>query len=505
MAKKEAPVKKNDVIKITIDDLGTHGEGIGRYQGYTLFVDGGLPGEEVEVKVIKVNKNFGFGKLLHTVTSSPNRVEPKCAVSRQCGGCQLQHLSYGAQLEYKTKKVRDVLERIGKIENVVVHDTIGMEDPWHYRNKVTYPVRSDNGLTKIGFYAGRSHRVVEHKTCYIQEQRNDEIVSTVKEWMIRFGITPYDEKKGTGMVRHIMTRHSSKQDLFHVTLVTNKRKMKHLDQLIEALSQLDYIDGFSTSLHMEKNNVILGETVDLMWGNLYLEDAIGDNSFTISPKSFFQVNQKQTEVLYDKTIELAGLTGEEVALDLYCGIGTITTALARKCKEVIGVEIAEAAILDAVKNAELNQIDNVRYYVGAAEEVIPSLIKEEELSADIVVVDPPRKGCEESLLETIASIGPAKMIYVSCDPGTLARDLKYMVEKGYEVIEVQPVDLFPHTLHVETIVSLKKSEGYAIADDEMEASERRVEQMRKNKELLEQDGDSELARMLAEIEAKNNA
>lgn len=505
MAKKEAPVKKNDVIKITIDDLGTHGEGIGRYEGYTLFVDGGLPGEEVEVKVIKVNKNFGFGKLLHTITTSPNRVEPKCSVARQCGGCQLQHLSYDAQLAYKTKKVTDVLERIGKIDNVRVHDTIGMEDPWHYRNKVTYPVRSDNGLTKVGFYAGRSHRVVEHDTCYIQEQRNDVIVSTVKEWMIRFGITPYDEKKGTGMVRHIMTRHSSKEDIFHVTIVTNKRKMKHLDQLVEALSELDYVDGISTSLHLEKNNVILGETAELVWGNLYLEDTIGENAFTISPKSFFQVNQKQTEVLYDKTIELAGITGEETALDLYCGIGTISIALARKCKEVIGVEIAESAILDAVKNAEKNDLDNVRFYVGAAEEVIPALVKDESISADLVVVDPPRKGCEESLLETIVSIGPAKMVYVSCDPGTLARDLKYMVEKGYEVVEVQPVDLFPHTLHVETIVALNKVETIAIEEDEMEASERRVEQMRKSKALLEEGGDSELAKMLAEIEAKNNA
>lgn len=456
MAKLKAPVEKNDMIEVVIEDLGINGEGIGRYEGYTLFVDGGLPGEKVEVKVVKVGKNYGFAKLLHIEVPSPDRVDPKCQVARTCGGCQLQHMSYPAQLEFKTKKVREAIKRIGKLEDAVVNDIMGMEEPWYYRNKVSYPVRSEKGLTKIGFYAKNSHRVIEHSSCYIQESRNQLIVAAIKEWMHQFTITPYNEDNLSGMVRHIMIRYSKHLDKFHVTLVTNKKKLKHLPKLTEQLVALGFIDGISISLHLEKNNIILGETTEVIWGNGYLREMIDDYTYHISPKSFFQVNPIQTKVLYDQVRAMANLQSDETLMDLYCGIGTIGIYLAKNAKRTIGVEIVEEAIEDAYHNAELNKLEQMEFYVGPAEEMIPYLYEEKGITADVVVVDPPRKGCEVALLDTIIKMKPKRMVYVSCDPATLARDLKYMWENGYEVVEIQPVDMFPMTVHVETVCLLKR-------------------------------------------------
>jgi 23S rRNA (uracil1939-C5)-methyltransferase len=454
MEKLSVPVEKNQILKINIQDIGVHGEGIGRYEGYTLFIDGGLPGEEVEVKVVKVGKKYGFAKLIHTIKPSPDRVEAVCPVARTCGGCQLQHMSYDSQLSFKTKKVSEAIKRIGKIEDVEVKPTLGMEEPWHYRNKVIYPVRDDRGITKIGFYASRTHKVVEHEKCYIQNDKNEAIIKVVKEWMVSNGITAYNEETSKGMIRHIMTRYSHEIDKFHVTIVSNKRKLKHVDLLIEEMDKLGYIDGISLSLNLEKTNRILGNKVTLIWGHLYLAETINGRRYEISPKSFFQVNNAQTGVLYEKALAMADLQPDETLMDLYCGIGSMTVYMASKVKKAIGVEIIEEAIEDADRNQELNGLDNIDFYIGAAEDVIPHLYDTKDLTADVIIVDPPRKGCDERLLETMAKMAPRKIVYVSCDPATLARDLKYLCEHGYKVDEIQPIDMFPMTLHVETVVRL---------------------------------------------------
>lgn len=451
------PVEKNEIIELNIDGMGVNGEGIGHYQGYTLFVDGALLGEKVEVKVVKTGKNFGFGKILHFIEVSKDRVEPVCPVANTCGGCQVQHMSYDAQLAYKKNLVASALERIGKIDDVKVNDVLGMDEPYYYRNKVIYPVRLDNGVLKIGFYAKRSHRIVEHDTCYIQDRKNEAIIEVVKEWMLSNGITPYDENNNTGMIRHIMIRYSRALDKCHVTIVSNKKKLKQLERLFERLGNLGTVDGISYSVNIGKDNKILGDEVRSIWGNMELEEHLRTSKYMISPKAFFQVNPVQTEQLYDTVKRMAGLKGDETLMDLYCGLGSITLYLAKQAKHVIGVEVIEEAIENANRNAELNGIDHVDFYVGAAEDVIPHLYETQGLRADVVVVDPPRKGCDETLLKTICEMAPSRMVYVSCDPGTLARDLLYLTENGFEVEEVQPVDMFPMTVHVETVSLLKRS------------------------------------------------
>lgn len=456
MSNREAPVSKNEMVTLTIDDIGTEGQGIGKVDGYTLFVDGALPGEEIEAKVIKAGKKFGYGKLMKTIAASPDRVEPVCPIATQCGGCTLQHLSYEGQLKYKQNKVTQLIQRIGKIDSVEVSQTIGMEEPLHYRNKVQFPVREAYGETKIGFYAKRSHRVIETETCYIQDRRNEEIRDLILNWMRAEHIAAYDEAKHRGVIRHIVTRHAKSTGLMHVTLVINARRLKYVEKLIEILMNCGYVSGIALSVNREKTNVIMGSEVIHLEGQSYVEDTIGDVKFHISPLSFYQVNPVQTEKLYEKALEFAALTGKETVLDLYCGIGSISLFLAKKAKKVIGVEVVEAAIEDALHNAEINEIDNVEFYVGRAEEVVPRLYKDAGIKADVVVVDPPRKGCDERVLDTIVKISPKRIVYISCDPATLARDLHYMTEQGYSVNAVQPVDMFPMTTHVETVCLLKR-------------------------------------------------
>lgn len=456
MSKRQIPVEKNQKVIMTINDIGTEGQGIGRVDGYTLFVDGGLPGEEVEVLVLKVGKNFGFGKIVDLIKPSVDRVEAMCPIASQCGGCTLQHLSYKGQLSYKRDKVEQLIHRIGKIQDIEVQPTIGMDEPYHYRNKVQYPVRNVNGDIKIGYYASRSHRVIETEVCYIQDRRNEEIRQIVHDWMIENAIRAYDEEVHKGLVRHIVTRHAYSTGLMHVTIVINGRRAKSVEQLIEKLSSCAYVSGIALNINREKTNVIMSNEMVHLHGVSYIEDRIGDVKFHISPLSFFQVNPVQTEKLYAKVLEYAELTGEETVMDLYCGIGSISLFLAQKAKKVIGVEIVAPAIDDALHNAELNGIKNVEFYVGKAEEVIPQLYKNQGITADIIVVDPPRKGCDEKLLKTIAQIAPKKIIYVSCDPSTLARDLNYLNEHGYRVEKVQPVDMFPQTTHVECVLSMIK-------------------------------------------------
>jgi 23S rRNA (uracil1939-C5)-methyltransferase len=450
------PVKKNEYYELKIEDIGTQGEGIGKIDGYTLFVKDALPNDTVKVKVTKVNKGYGFAKLISILNSSPNRCEPVCELANVCGGCQLQHLDYKAQLVYKKGVVANALTRIAGIDKFTIYDTLGMDEPYYYRNKVQFPVGNKNGEIIIGFYQGRSHTIIETSKCYIHHQINEQIIQLVKAYMVEAGVSAYQEERHSGLIRHIVTRRSYESGQVVVTIVINGKQLKNEEVLISKLRQIPEISGICININKEKTNVILGKTLKTIWGEPYIMDRIGDVQFRISPLSFYQVNPIQTKKLYEKALEFANLTGEEVVLDAYCGIGTITLFLAQKAKQVYGVEIVDEAIIDARKNAELNGIHNAEFFVGKAEEVIPNLYRQEHVKPDIVVVDPPRKGCDEALLKTILEINPRTIVYVSCDPGTLARDVKVLAAGGYKVEKVQPVDMFPMTAHVETVCLLTR-------------------------------------------------
>ena len=452
------PVEKNKTYEMKIAALGSSGEGIGRIEGYTVFVEGALPGETCLVLIVKTRKNFGYGKLMEILVPSPDRRAPYCPVAKQCGGCQLQHLSYEAQLAYKTKEVQDDLERIGGIKDITVKPAIGMDEPWRYRNKAQFPVGQGKDGCAIGFYAKRSHRIIDTEQCFLQNERNDAIVALVRDFLNEFRIPLYDEETHKGLVRHILTRIGRNSGEVMVCIVLNGNRLPHSEVLVERLQKIEGMVSIVLNVNKEKTNVILGRKIITLWGKDTITDSLDGIAFEISPLSFYQVNPVQTEVLYRKAVELADLKGNETVLDLYCGIGTISLFFARKAKQVFGVEIVPEAIADAKKNAARNGITNATFAVGAAEEVIPRLYREEGITADVVVVDPPRKGCDARLLETILQIAPEKVVYVSCNPATLARDLAVLREGGYYAYEVQPVDQFPHTNHIETVVGLHRKD-----------------------------------------------
>ncbi|GMQ56193.1 23S rRNA (uracil(1939)-C(5))-methyltransferase RlmD [Vallitalea sediminicola] len=455
----ELPVVKNEYYEMTIDDLGVNGEGIGKIDGYTLFVDGALPQEKIKVKVIKTKKNFGFGKLIDILEPSVHRIDPICDIAKRCGGCQLQHLSYEGQLNYKQKKVQDIIERIGGTTDIKVNKVIGMEKPYFYRNKVQFPVGSmGDGAINIGFYAMRSHNIITTDKCYIQQPVNKDIIDVVKNYMLNNNIKPYNEVSHKGIVRHVVTRVSLHTKEIMVGVVINGNKLPNSDELINNLREIENVASIFISVNKEKTNVIMGNKIKILWGKPYITDAIGKVSYNISPLSFYQVNPVQTEKLYNKVLEFADLTGDETIWDAYCGIGTISLFLADECKKVMGVEILPEAIEDAKENAVLNNIDNTEFFVGKAEMVIAEKF-DDGIRADVIVVDPPRKGCDRELLETIVKMKPDKVIYVSCDPATMARDIKILGEGGYEVEEIQPVDMFPQTVHVETVTVLYRQDS----------------------------------------------
>ncbi|GKX32120.1 putative RNA methyltransferase [Vallitalea longa] len=456
---KDLPVVKNEFYEMMIDDLGNNGEGIGKIDGYTLFVDGALPQEKVKIKVIKVKKNFGFGKLIEIIEPSEYRVEPVCAIAKRCGGCQLQHLSYEGQLKYKQKKVQDVIGRIGGITDLKVNEVIGMEKPYFYRNKVQFPVGSSlDEHINIGFYAMRSHDIVTTDKCYIQQPVNKDIIDVVRDYMIHNHIKPYNEINHKGIIRHVVTRISHHSKEIMIGIVINSSKLPNGEELIKRLSEIDNVTGIFININKEKTNVIMGKKIKMLWGKPYITDYIGNVSYNISPLSFYQVNPVQTEKLYNTVLKYAELTGNEIVWDAYCGIGTISLFLASHCKKVMGVEIVPEAIEDARENAKINDIGNVEFFTGKAEEVIAEKYNE-GIVADIIVIDPPRKGCDRELLDTIIKMQPKKVIYVSCDPATMARDVKILGEEGYEVEKIQPLDLFPQTVHVETVVGIQKIES----------------------------------------------
>ena len=451
--------RKNDIVTLEIVDCGTDGEGIGKADGFTVFVKDAVIGDTVTAKIMKAKKNYGYGRLMEILKPSPYRVDPICPSARQCGGCQLQAVSYEEQKAFKEKKLRGHLERIGGFKELPMEPLIGMDEPYHYRNKAQFPVgRNKEGRIVTGFYAGRTHAIIENRDCALGLPQNKEVLDRVIAHMEKYNIAPYDEMTGKGLVRHIFVRYGFFTGELMVCLIINGQDLPHQKEMVEKLGEIPGMTSISLNINKKRNNVILGDKVKTIWGKEYITDKIGDISYEISPLSFFQVNPHQTWKLYSKALEYADLHGEETVWDLYCGIGTISLFLAQKAKFVRGVEIVSAAIEDARRNARLNKIDNVEFFVGKAEEVLPREYEKNGVYADVIVVDPPRKGCDEMLLKTILKMQPKRVVYVSCDSATLARDLRFLCDNGYELKKVCGVDQFPQTVHVETVVklSLKK-------------------------------------------------
>ena len=449
--------RKNDLVTLEIEDCGIDGEGIGKADGFTVFVKDAVIGDTVTAKIIKAKKNYGYGRLMEVLKPSPYRVEPKCEFARQCGGCQLQALSYDQQLVFKTNKVKGHLERIGGFTDIPMEPIIGMDELFHYRNKAQFPVgRNKEGKIVTGFYAGRTHNIIENRDCALGVAENKEVLDRVIAHMEKYGIEPYNEATGKGLVRHVLIRYGYFTKEVMVCLILNGNKIPKEELLVKSLCEIPGMTSITINVNKKHSNVILGEEIRLLWGQEYITDRIGDISYQISPLSFYQVNPMQTQKLYAKALEYADLHGEETVWDLYCGIGTISLFLAQKAKFVRGVEIVPAAIENAKENAKLNGLENTEFFVGKAEEVLPREYKKNGVYADVIVVDPPRKGCDETLLETMVEMNPDRIVYVSCDSATLARDLKYLCERGYELRKVCPVDQFGMTVHVETVVLLSQ-------------------------------------------------
>ena len=449
--------RKNDLVTLEIEDCGIDGEGIGKADGFTVFVKDAVIGDTVTAKIIKAKKNYGYGRLMEVLKPSPYRVEPKCEFARQCGGCQLQALSYDQQLVFKTNKVKGHLERIGGFTDIPMEPIIGMDELFHYRNKAQFPVgRNKEGKIVTGFYAGRTHNIIENRDCALGVAENKEVLDRVIAHMEKYGIEPYNEATGKGLVRHVLIRYGYFTKEVMVCLILNGNKIPKEELLVKSLCEIPGMTSITINVNKKHSNVILGEEIRLLWGQEYITDRIGDISYQISPLSFYQVNPMQTQKLYAKALEYADLHGQETVWDLYCGIGTISLFLAQKAKFVRGVEIVPAAIENAKENAKLNGLENTEFFVGKAEEVLPREYKKNGVYADVIVVDPPRKGCDETLLETMVEMNPDRIVYVSCDSATLARDLKYLCERGYELRKVCPVDQFGMTVHVETVVLLSQ-------------------------------------------------
>ncbi|CUX32843.1 23S rRNA (uracil(1939)-C(5))-methyltransferase RlmD [Clostridium sp. C105KSO13] len=463
-------MQKNDIVTVTIEDIGVNGEGIGKVDGYTLFIKDGIIGDKVEAKIMKAKKNYGYARLMNIIRQSPYRVEPKCPIARRCGGCQLQEMSYEKQLEFKNNKVMGNLERIGGFSpeflDRVMEPIERMDEPFYYRNKAQFPFGTDKeGNPITGFYAGRTHDIIANTDCAIGVPDNKKILELILAFMKKHNVSAYDEKTGKGLIRHALIRYGFITKEIMICLVVNGASIPHSEELIQELRKIEGMTSISFSRNTKRTNVIMGDSYGLLWGQNFITDYIGKVKYQISPLSFYQVNPVQTEKLYGLALDYAGLQGEETVWDLYCGIGTISLFLAQAAKKVYGVEIVPQAIEDAKNNAKINGIENAEFYVGKAEDILPEYYRKygeehpgEEAHADVIVVDPPRKGCDESVLETMAEMKPEKIVYVSCDSATLARDLKYLRGKGYEVERGRAVDLFPMTVHVETVVGLQRKD-----------------------------------------------
>ena len=450
-------MEKNQEFTVSIEDMSEDGAGIGKLDGYIWFIKDAVIGDVVRARAMKMKKNYGFARLMEILTPSEARVEPKCPVARQCGGCQLQAMSYEEQLKFKERKVKNHLLRIGKFKENEIHmlPIMGMKEPWRYRNKAQFPFGLDkNGNIVAGFYAGRTHDIIECEDCLLGVEENKDILGIIKGFMRVHGIRPYDETTHKGLVRHALIRKGFHSGEIMVCLVINGKDIPAKEQLVEELCQVKGMTSISYSINQEKTNVIMGKEIVNLYGPGYITDNIGNVTYQISPLSFYQVNPVQTEKLYGTALEYAGLTGNETVWDLYCGIGTISLFLAQNAKKVYGVEIVPQAIEDARRNAALNNITNAEFFTGKAEEVLPEQYEKNKVYADVIVVDPPRKGCDQVCLDTILKMAPKRVVYVSCDSSTLARDLRYLADGGYEVEKVRCCDMFGQSCHVETVVLL---------------------------------------------------
>ena len=459
-------LKKNEQITLSIEDLSNEGLGIGHAQGMAVFVKDAVIGDTVLAGIVKEKKTCAFARTLEIITPSPDQVQAPCPVARACGGCQLQMLSYPAQLAFKQNKVRSDLIRLGGLdkETLPMDPVIGMEEPWRYRNKAQFPIGTKKAdgeggpKPAAGFYAGRTHSLIETQDCLLGIRENEAILKTVLSHMEKYRILPYNEKDGTGLVRHVMTRYGAATGQIMTVLVLNGEKLPGENELSRQLMEIPGMVSVMVNVNREKTNVILGKTLRVLRGKEYLEDDIGPVRFRISPLSFYQVNPRMTRVLYEKVLEFAHLTGSETVWDLYCGIGTISLFLARHAKRVFGVEVVPEAIRDARGNARRNGIENADFFVGRAEQILPEKYEKEGIFADVCVIDPPRKGCGREVIETLLHMAPARIVYVSCDSGTLARDLRVFCEGGYQVRRVQVVDQFAMTVRVEVVVLLEREE-----------------------------------------------
>lgn len=467
-------IKKNDIFTLKIEDMSEEGAGIGKTDGFTWFVKDALIGDVIEASAMKMKKHYGFARLVRVIEKGKGRVEAKCLVARSCGGCQLQELSYEEQLAFKQRKIYNNLKRIGGLEHlylpdetekaatdseaVVMEPIIGMEHPWRYRNKAQYPIgRRKDGTIVAGFYAGRTHSLipVPENDCLLGCKENKKFLDVILHYMNQYQVQPYDEKTQKGLVRHALIRKGFASGEMMVCLVINGKKLPHEKEFTDMMKEAG-VTSLSISVNQEKTNVIMGTEIRFLYGKNYITDKIGTIEYRISPLSFYQVNPVQTEKLYGTALEFAGLSGGETVWDLYCGIGTISSFLAQKARKVYGVEIIPEAIADAKENAKRNGIENVEFFVGKAEEVLPEQYEKNHVYADVIVVDPPRKGCDSICLDTIVKMQPQKVVYVSCDSSTLARDVKYLGERGYRVERVRGVDMFAMSGHVETVALLSK-------------------------------------------------
>lgn len=454
---KKNEIKKNDVFELLIEDMSEDGAGIGRLDGYIWFVKDAVIGDRIEAGAMKMKKNYGFARLVRILEPSQSRVEARCPSARRCGGCQLQMLDYKEQLKFKERKVRNHLMRIGGLAEVPMEPILGMDDPWRYRNKAQFPFgRDKDGRIISGFYAGRTHCIIESEDCLLGVEENRQILEKIKSVMEEKNIPPYDENTHSGIVRHALIRKGFVTGELMVCLVINQKKLPFAERFVEVLKEIPGMTSISYNINMDKTNVIMGAEVVNLYGPGYITDYIGSVKYQISPLSFYQVNPVQTRRLYETALEYAGLTGGETVWDLYCGIGTISLFLAQRAKQVYGVEIVPPAIEDARRNAKLNGIENALFFVGKAEEVLPQQYEEHHVYADAIVVDPPRKGCDSVCLDTIVKMAPKRVVYVSCDSSTLARDVKYLGERGYEVQRVRCCDMFPMSGHVETVCLMSK-------------------------------------------------
>lgn len=484
-------MNKNDLFELTITDMGTDGEGIGKYEGMTFFVRDAVISDVILARAMKLKKNYGYARVEKIITPSPYRVEPECPQHRRCGGCQIQVLSYEKQLEYKENKIKNALMRIGGFSkeelDAVMEPVVGMEYPYRYRNKAQFPVGYDkDGNVVTGFYAARTHCIIPVEDCLLGVEENKEILALICEWMEEYRIPPYDEKTGNGMVRHILIRYGFTTKEIMVCLIVNADRLPAAQELTGRLQRIPGMTSISINVNIKNTNVILGNETKCLWGQPYITDYIhlrktgagqefklADTAvaYHISPQSFYQVNPLQTEKLYSIALEYADLTGKESVWDLYCGIGTISLFLSQRAKQVYGVEIVPQAAEDARENARLNGITNAEFFTGKAEEVLPEfyersgetaagtgdVVRTDMRHPDVIVVDPPRKGCDMACLSTMLKMQPERIVYVSCDPATLARDLRVLCDGGYEVKKVRGVDLFGMTGHVETVALMSRA------------------------------------------------